>query len=60
MEQLERWALAEKMGIIPGAREECRTLHADGSKLEKRRRGHGKATCPTNGAQIATEDVFVR
>jgi hypothetical protein len=34
MEQLERWALAEKMTSLPGMREECRTLHADGSKLE--------------------------
>jgi hypothetical protein len=34
MEQLERWALAEKMTSIPGAREECRVLYADGSKLE--------------------------
>jgi hypothetical protein len=34
MEQLERWALAEKMATLPGMREECRTLHADGSKLE--------------------------
>lgn len=34
MEQLERWALAEKMATLPEMREECRTLHADGSKLE--------------------------
>lgn len=34
MEQLERWALAEKMKTLPGMREECRTLHADGSKVE--------------------------
>jgi hypothetical protein len=34
MEQLERWALAEKMTTLPEMREECRTLHADGSKLE--------------------------
>ena len=34
MEQLERRALAEKMATLPGMREECRILHADGSKLE--------------------------
>src|SRR5580698_6836065 len=34
MEKLERWALAEKMATLPEMREECRTLHADGSKLE--------------------------
>jgi hypothetical protein len=34
MQQLERWALAEKMATLPGAREECRVLYADGSKLE--------------------------
>ncbi len=34
MEQLERWALTEKMTTIPGFREECRVLYADGSKLE--------------------------
>jgi hypothetical protein len=34
MEQLERWALAEKMTTLPGMREECRVLYADGSKLE--------------------------
>ncbi len=34
MEQLERAALAEKMATLPGMREECRILHADGSKLE--------------------------
>jgi hypothetical protein len=34
MMQLERWALAEKMKTLPGMREECRTLHADGSKIE--------------------------
>jgi hypothetical protein len=34
MAELERWALAEKMTSLPGMREECRTLHADGSKLE--------------------------
>jgi hypothetical protein len=39
MEQLERWALAEKMAALPEMREECRTLHADGSKLET----HGTA-----------------
>jgi hypothetical protein len=34
MEQLERWALAEKMATLPEMREECRILFADGSKLE--------------------------
>lgn len=34
MVQLERWALAEKMKTLPGMDEECRTLHADGSKIE--------------------------
>jgi hypothetical protein len=34
MVQLEKWALAEKLTTLPGMREECRTLHADGSKLE--------------------------
>ena len=34
MEELERRALAEKMATLPEMREECRTLHADGSKLE--------------------------
>jgi len=34
MEQLERRALAEKMATLPEMREECRILHADGSKLE--------------------------
>lgn len=34
MQQLERWALAEKMEKVPGVREECRVLYADGSKLE--------------------------
>lgn len=34
MGELERWALAEKMASLPGMLEECRTLHADGSKLE--------------------------
>ncbi len=34
MEQLERWALAEKLTTLPEMREECRSLHADGSKLE--------------------------
>ncbi len=31
---LEKWALAEKLKTLPGMRDECRTLHADGSKLE--------------------------
>lgn len=31
---LERWALTEKLTSLPGMRTECRTLHADGSKLE--------------------------
>jgi hypothetical protein len=34
MQQLERWALTEKLTTIPDAREECRVLYADGSKLE--------------------------
>ncbi len=34
MQQLERWALTEKLTSVPGAREECRVLYADGSKLE--------------------------
>jgi hypothetical protein len=34
MAKLEKWALAEKMATLPEMREECRTLHADGSKLE--------------------------
>lgn len=34
MEELERWALAEKLKTVPDAREECRILFADGSKLE--------------------------
>jgi hypothetical protein len=34
MAELERWALAEKMATLPEMREECRVLHADGSKLE--------------------------
>jgi hypothetical protein len=34
MQKLERWALAEKMAKVPGMREECRVLYADGSKLE--------------------------
>ncbi len=34
MVELEKRALAEKMATVPGMREECRTLHADGSKLE--------------------------
>jgi hypothetical protein len=39
MQKLERWALAEKMAKVPGMREECRVLYADGSKLET----HGTA-----------------
>ena len=34
MVELEKRALAEKIATVPGMREECRTLHADGSKLE--------------------------
>lgn len=34
MEQLERWALTEKLTTLPNIREECRVLYADGSKLE--------------------------
>ncbi len=34
MGQLEHAALAEKMATLPEMREECRTLQADGSKLE--------------------------
>lgn len=34
MVELEKRALAEKMATVPGMREECQTLHADGSKLE--------------------------
>jgi hypothetical protein len=34
MGQLERSALAEKLKTLPGAREECRVLYADGSKVE--------------------------
>jgi len=34
MEQLECWALTEKMTTLPGMREGCQTLYADGSKLE--------------------------
>jgi hypothetical protein len=34
MQQLEKWALAEKLRTLPGAREECRVLYADGSKVE--------------------------
>jgi hypothetical protein len=39
IQKLERWALAEKMAKVPGMREECRVLYADGSKLET----HGTA-----------------
>ncbi len=34
MMSLERWALTEKMTTLPGMKDECRVLFADGSKLE--------------------------
>ncbi len=42
IQELERRALAEKMAKVPGMREECRVLYADGSKLER----HATAPLP--------------